>query len=61
MRRLRAFLVRLGSLFGRERRERELAEEIASHLALHIEENLSRGMSREEARRRALSSWEAWR
>jgi len=41
-------------LFGRERRERELAEEIASHLALHIEENLSRGMSREEARRQAL-------
>ena len=54
MRRLRALFVRVGGLFGRERRERELAEEIASHLALHIEENLSRGMSHEEARRQAL-------
>ena len=45
---------RVGGLFGKERRERELADEIASHLALHIEESLSRGMSREEARRQAL-------
>jgi putative ABC transport system permease protein len=54
MRQLRAQLQRIGGLFGRERRERELAEEIASHLTLHIEDNLSRGMSREEARRQAL-------
>jgi predicted permease len=53
MRRLRALFVRIGGLFGRERRERELAEEIASHLALHIEENLSRGMTHVEARRQA--------
>src|SRR5438045_9141498 len=54
MRRLRALLLRFSGLFGRERRERGLADEIASHLALHIEENLRRGMSREEARREAL-------
>jgi len=54
MRRLRALFLRIGGLFGRERRERELADEIASHLALHIEENLRRGMSGEEARRQAL-------
>jgi putative ABC transport system permease protein len=55
MRQLRALLLRIGGLFGRERRERELADEIASHLALHIEANLSRGMNREQARRQALS------
>ena len=49
-----ALVRRLAGVFGKERRERELAEEIASHLALHIEENLNRGMSREEARRQAL-------
>ena len=54
MRRLRALFLRIGGLFGHDRRERELADEIASHLALNIEENLSRGMTREEARRRAL-------
>src|SRR5262249_761548 len=54
MRRLRAFFVRVGDLFRRERRECDLAEEIAAHLALHIEDNLSRGMNREEARRQAL-------
>src|SRR5215475_1010465 len=54
MRKLWALLLRVGGLFGRDRRERELADEIANHLALHIEENLSRGMSHEEARRQAL-------
>jgi putative ABC transport system permease protein len=54
MRGLRAFALRLAGLFGRERHERELADELASHLALHIEENLHRGMTREEARRQAL-------
>jgi putative ABC transport system permease protein len=44
----------LASLFVRERRERELADEIASHLAMHIEDNLRAGMSTEEARRKAL-------
>jgi putative ABC transport system permease protein len=54
MRKLRTLLLRIGGLFGRERRERELADELASHLSLHIEEELSRGMSQDEARRQAL-------
>ena len=54
MRWLRAWLVRLGGLFGKERRERELTEEMESHLQMHIEDNLRAGMSAEEARRQAL-------
>ena len=54
MRRLRALLVRLGALFGRARREQELAAELDGHVALHIEDNLRAGMSAEEARRKAL-------
>ena len=54
MRGVRVFLLRLAGLFGRERRERELADEVASNLAFHIEENISRGMTAEEARRQAL-------
>jgi len=52
--RVRAWLIRLGGLFGKQRRDRELAAEIESHLHLHIEENLRAGMSPEEARRQAL-------
>jgi predicted permease len=54
MRQLRAWLLRLGELFGRERRERELAAEVESHLQMHIEDNLRGGMSVAEARRQAL-------
>src|SRR5262245_18324002 len=54
MRRIRAFLFRLGGLFHKERRDRELAEEIQSNLQLHIEDNLRAGISHEEARRDAL-------
>ncbi len=54
MRTLRACLLRLGGLFGKERRERELTEEMASHLELHIEDNLHAGMTAQEARRQAL-------
>src|SRR4029077_16706625 len=54
MRRLRGWLLRLGGLFGRERQERELAEEMESHLQMHIEDNLRAGMSAAEARREAL-------
>jgi predicted permease len=53
MRAVRAFLVRLGGLFGKGRRDRELAEEIESHLQLHVEDNLRAGMSPEEAWRQA--------
>src|SRR5712671_2653886 len=54
MRRLRALLVRLGGLFNKDRRERDLAAELESHLRLHVEENLRAGMSPAEARRQAL-------
>jgi predicted permease len=54
MRRLRGWLLRLGGLFRRERRDRELAAEMDSHLQMHIEENLRVGMSAAEARRQAL-------
>src|ERR1700731_2282652 len=54
MRQLRAWFLRLGGLFKRERRDRELAAEMESHLQLHIEENLRSGMTPEEARRQAL-------
>jgi putative ABC transport system permease protein len=54
MRQLRAWLVRLGGFFRRNRRDRELAAEMESHLQMHIEDNLRAGMSAEEARRQAL-------
>jgi len=54
MRRLRAWLLRLGELFGRNRREREFDAEMESHLALHIDDNLRAGMSLDQARRQAL-------
>jgi hypothetical protein len=44
----------LGGLFGKERRDAELAEELESHLQMHIEDNLRAGMTPEEARRAAL-------
>jgi putative ABC transport system permease protein len=52
--RLRAALIRIGNLFRKRRRERELAEELESHLQMHIEDNLRSGMTPEEARRQAL-------
>ena len=54
VRRLRAWLVRLAGLFGREARDRELAEELEFHLQSHVEDNIRAGMSPAEARRRAL-------
>jgi len=54
MRQLRAWFVRLGGLFRRNRGERELAAEMESHLQMHIEDNLRAGMSAVEARREAL-------
>jgi putative ABC transport system permease protein len=51
---LRACLVRLAGLFGREERDRELAEELESHLQMHVDDNVRAGMSPREARRRAL-------
>ncbi len=54
MRQLRAWLMRLGGFFRRNRRDRDLAAEMESHLAMHIEDNLRAGMSAAEARREAL-------
>jgi predicted permease len=54
MRPLRAWLLRLGGLFHRRRRDSELADELESHLAMHVEDNVRAGMSPEEARRAAL-------
>src|SRR5947208_16366442 len=51
---LRGWLLRLGELFRKERRERELVAEMESHLQMHIEDNLRAGMSSEFARREAL-------
>jgi putative ABC transport system permease protein len=51
---LRGLFMRLGGLFGKDRRDRELAEELESHLQMHIEGNLCAGMTPEEARRGAL-------
>ena len=53
LRRLRARVVRLGGLFSKERRDRELAEELESHLRMQIEDNLRSGMSAAQARRDA--------
>jgi len=54
MKRLRAWLLRLGELFRKARRDRELAAELESHLQLHIEDNLRVGMTAAQARREAL-------
>jgi predicted permease len=54
MRTVRAWLLRLGGLFRKDRRERELASEMESHLQLHIDDNLRAGMNPVEARRNAL-------
>jgi putative ABC transport system permease protein len=51
---LRRSLSRLGELFRRDRRERELATELESHLQLHIEDNLRAGMTAAQARREAF-------
>jgi macrolide transport system ATP-binding/permease protein len=68
VRRLRAWLVRLGGLVPSARRERELAEEIEAHLQMHADDNLRSGMTPEEARRAAVlrlggveATKEAWR
>ena len=53
MRTIRAFLFRLGGLFNKERKDRELAEELENHLAMQIEDNLRRGMTPGQARRAA--------
>jgi predicted permease len=53
MRTLRAWLVRLASIF-QPSRDTELREELDSHLQMHISDNMRAGMTAEEARRQAL-------
>lgn len=54
MKLLRVWSARFLGLFGRKRRERELADEIEFHLQSQIEDNIRSGMTEEEARRRAV-------
>jgi len=54
MRRLRAWLLRLGEFLRKDRRDRELAAEMESHLQMHFDDNLRAGMSAVDARREAL-------
>ena len=51
---MRVCLIRLSTLFRKNRRERELAAELESHLQMHIEDNLRTGMAATQARREAL-------
>jgi hypothetical protein len=51
---LRGWLLRLGELFRKERREKDLAAEMESHLQMHVEDNLRSGMNSQEAQREAL-------
>ena len=46
--------VRLGSLFKRERLERELDAELRYHVDMLVEQNVARGMAPDAARREAL-------
>src|SRR4029077_3040048 len=50
---VRVLAARLRGLFGKSRREREIADEFESHFQMHVEENLRQGMSAQEARREA--------
>src|ERR1700740_762285 len=54
MRRLRVCLLRVGGMFGKERRDSEFIAELESDLQIHIEDNVRRGMTPELARRAAL-------
>src|SRR5262245_28311473 len=54
MKRLREWILRIGGLFNKQRKDQELDEEIESHLQLHIDDNLRLGMTPEEARRQAM-------
>src|ERR1700744_3960 len=54
MKRLRAGMLRLAGLFGKQRSEYEFSQEIESHLQMQIDDNLRSGMTAEEARRQAI-------
>src|SRR5437868_5273877 len=52
--RLRHLSVRLGSLFKRQRLERELDTELRYHIDMLVEQNVRKGLSPDAARREAL-------
>ncbi|HXN65325.1 MAG TPA: ABC transporter permease [Candidatus Acidoferrales bacterium] len=54
MRAVRAWLIRLRGLFGKDRRDAVFSAELESHLQFHIEDNLRAGIAPDEARRAAL-------
>ena len=54
MRRMRAWVLRLGGLLRGSRRQLEFDDELQSHLAMHIDDNIRAGMTPEQARRDAL-------
>jgi putative ABC transport system permease protein len=54
VKRLRAWFLRFGELFRKQRRDRDLAAELESHLQMQIEDNVRAGMTPQEARRQAL-------
>jgi predicted permease len=56
MKTVRGWWKRVGGMFGKARRDRELHEELASHLEMHVEDNLRAGMTAADARRVALIS-----
>jgi len=51
---IRAWLSRVFGLFGRRRRDLDLADELQSHLDSHIADNVREGLTFDEARRDAL-------
>ncbi|HEX8711519.1 MAG TPA: ABC transporter permease, partial [Terracidiphilus sp.] len=54
MRKFRAFMVRLASIFRTQKAESEFASELESNIAMMAEEGVRTGLNPEEARRRAL-------
>ena len=54
MREIRAALLRLRSLFGRDALSADFSAELDAHLQSHIDDNVRAGMTVEEARRQAL-------
>ncbi len=54
MRAARAWLLRLGGVFGQSRRDREMDAELESHLQHHVDDGIRSGLTPGEARRQAV-------
>ena len=54
MKNLRAFTLRLSSIFRSHRAEHEFDAELESHVTLHTEDGIRSGLTPSEARRQAL-------